>query len=336
MHLGSKESQAGLWLAKQERGLSQRERVLFELWLKKDPLHEATLFECQVVWQGMDLLSNRAKARVGSSKPTNARTTFRNKSIWVLGTAALLIIAISLFFTSPKDSSTDENPTFVYETDGYKRHVLPDESVLELKPGTRIQVEYTVRRRTVYLERGEVFFDVQGNSGRPFVVESELGLVTALGTEFTVKQGEQLLEVWVVEGKVKVSKKEDSSASVEKGTKPVNELSAGQMIIQEVSADSFQTKIVDVSEQELKVQLEWKDQILDFVSAPLYEIIAEFNRLNDIKIIITDDELKTQRLTVTMKPNNYRDFIDLLILTLGVEAEYTNNLIFLSKAQEIQ
>ena len=328
LRLGRIDSKAALWVARSERGLNVEERADLDKWLSEDPRHEEAYFETQVIWQGMDILSGGATAGSSSSSKGFGKVKWAS---WVGGLAATVVLGLTIWMVGFRtiEEETQAQPT-VFESSGYKRHVLDDGSTMELKPGTRLTLTYTASKRLVHLEEGESFFTVASDPDRPFAVESRLGVVTAIGTAFTVKLAGVLAEVWVTEGKVKVTKPEIMGEVVATIVPAETEVAAGQMMIQHLTDNTYESKVVSVSQEEIEVQLEWKDRILQFVSAPLYEIVAEFNRLNDVKIILLNDELKTERLTIAMEPDNYRDFARMLELSLDAQIEYSDKIIFVS------
>lgn len=328
---GSVDAKAALWVARSERGLNVEEQADFDKWLSSDLRHKNAYFEIQVIWQGMDVLSGDT-SDVSSEDPEVASKASR--IYWVGGLAAAVVLGVAIWTVALRNS--DGRPltvTYALESSGYKRHALEDGSVLQLKPGTRLIVTYTSSRRHVFLEKGESFFSVEGNPDRPFVVESNLGVITAIGTAFSVKLAGDFSEVWVVEGKVKIAKSKNLNVVDNSFVPSEMEVVAGQMIIQDTTSGDYKSKLVSVTPEELEVQLEWKDRILQFVSAPLYEIVAEFNRFNDVKIILISDEMKTKPLTIAMEPDNYEDFTKMLELTLGAKVEYGDKVILISSGK---
>ena len=328
LRLGSIDAKAALWVARSERGLSAEEQADLNVWLSRDRRHEEAYFDIQVIWQGMDVLGEDALSGVADGPEDSAKVSW---TYWLGGMAAVLILGIAIWSVRLHVISDQfQGTTSVIEAVGYKRQVLEDGSIIELKPGTLLTVTYTPSMRRIFLEEGESFFSVAGNPDRPFVVESRLGAVTAVGTAFSVKLAEGFSEVWVVEGRVKVAKS-DAIEKEENQVAPLEmEVIAGQMMIQDMSDGEYNSKVVGVSSEELEVQLEWKDRVLQFVSAPLYEIVAEFNRMNDVKIILLNDEMKTKRLTITMERHNYQDFAKMLELSLDARIKYGENIIFVS------
>ncbi len=92
---------------------------------------------------------------------------------------------------------------------------LEDSSQVILNHTSRLTVTHTPlgKARLVSL-KGEAFFNVRHN-GLPFVVQTDVGTVRVLGTEFDVRDRDDRLEVGVVHGNVQVTwKSNDRDSSV--------------------------------------------------------------------------------------------------------------------------
>lgn len=81
---------------------------------------------------------------------------------------------------------------------------LPDGSTVALNFASSLQVRYYPRRREVVLDKGEAFFQVAADGGRPFTVDSGASQVKVVGTAFNVRAAPPQLVVKVLEGKVEV------------------------------------------------------------------------------------------------------------------------------------
>src|SRR5262249_34373591 len=92
----------------------------------------------------------------------------------------------------------------VYETSvgEHESVALGDGSRVELNTDTSVRVAYTQNERTIWLEKGEAYFDVVHDAARPLVVFVGDRRVTDLGTRFLIHQDAARLEVAVVEGRV--------------------------------------------------------------------------------------------------------------------------------------
>ncbi len=100
-----------------------------------------------------------------------------------------------------------------YETsDSEMRRVeLIDGSILHLNGGTKIRVikgEFNKEKREIWLENGEVFFEVSKNPHKPFIIHSSKLETIVRGTSFNIKSYKELDEsaVSVRSGKVEIRK----------------------------------------------------------------------------------------------------------------------------------
>ena len=87
-----------------------------------------------------------------------------------------------------------------------KSVTLSDGSTVQLNTNSRVEVRFSSAERRVHLTRGEAYFSVAHNPRRPFSVYAANGIVTAVGTAFTVRLREQdAVEVTVEKGRVALS-----------------------------------------------------------------------------------------------------------------------------------
>lgn len=104
------------------------------------------------------------------------------------------------------------------ETNVAKLVVLPDSSHIWLNTAAtlRWRSDFNQQNRSVQLT-GEGFFDVQGQTGKPFVIHTRDLAIQVLGTQFNVEAyaAEGISRVSLVKGKVKVqAHKSDATAAV--------------------------------------------------------------------------------------------------------------------------
>ncbi|AWM12925.1 FecR family protein [Flavobacterium sp. NRK F10] len=120
---------------------------------------------------------------------------------WFLKIAAILILSIGLGTFMFLNFSTEN----LLAKNGEKNSfVLPDHSKVILNSGSEISYKKWNwdSNRKLNL-KGEAFFKVA--KGKKFEVQTELGKVTVLGTQFNVKNREDRFEVTCYEGKVRVN-----------------------------------------------------------------------------------------------------------------------------------
>lgn len=88
---------------------------------------------------------------------------------------------------------------------GERRRIrLPDDSELVLNANSAVDLAFSASQRRIRLLRGELLVQVAADATRPLVVETAQGQVQALGTRFTVRQGEGRSHVAVLEHRVAV------------------------------------------------------------------------------------------------------------------------------------
>jgi len=155
-----------------------------------------------------------------------------------------------------------------------------------LNTDSRIHVNFTSTGREVTLDRGEAFFEVSKDPGRPFVVQIGNKRVTAIGTQFTVRRDQGDIRILVTEGLVQVVRE---TLLAHSSATPVAAGSEAHTHGDAVFVDQPKPPQVD----EL---LSWRSGYLVFHDATLAEAIAEFNRYNTRKIVIADPTIATLRI----------------------------------------
>lgn len=327
---GDSSGKAEYWFGKKQNGLSEKESRKFDKWLRNEENREA-YFEISTLWYSIDLVKQEF---LEISEEKELERTPLHSIVALCGVGAfLLIVLVSLLHITTRSENNDtleESYQRLVEVSGYKRINLPDGSNVELKQSTKLRISYTETSRNVFLYQGEAYFEVSSDPVRPFVVHSMMGKVRAVGTAFSVKKSNDLMEVWVVEGKVNVMnsvQETDSLTEMDDGISLVE----GQKAINALSDGVIEVAIVNVSPQEVNAQLSWKNHLIEFDSAPLYEIVAEFNRLSENKIFIKSDSMKTEKMSVIIRADNYEDFLEILKITLDADIQRVENLIYISE-----
>lgn len=97
----------------------------------------------------------------------------------------------------------------VETADNFEVVELPDGSIVYLNHNSAISYDEDFSPRTVDVE-GEIFFSVTEQE-TPFIVNTDMGEITVLGTEFNVKSDIKEIEVEVEEGVVELKTKAHSN-----------------------------------------------------------------------------------------------------------------------------
>jgi len=178
-------------------------RVRFDAWIDADPANAVAWAETRHV---DDLIGRTRLARVESKARTadlaRARARRRPRRIAMVATlsamAACLVLVFApgmlLWLEAAHTTSTAE----------IRALRLEDGSMVRLGPASAIDVAFAPAERRVRLLKGEAFFEVVADTGRPFTVESGGVRTTVLGTSFEVRLAGDATDVAVRDGIVRV------------------------------------------------------------------------------------------------------------------------------------
>ena len=137
---------------------------------------------------------------------------FNYKKLYKYAAAVVVLLTTSYFFISNNTDNAIYKTAFA-ETKNFN---LPDNSEVVLNANSEISYakDSWQENRNLTLD-GEAFFKVQ--KGEKFTVNTEVGRVTVLGTQFNVKERENYFEVKTFEGLVSVVYK-DSLIKLPRGS----------------------------------------------------------------------------------------------------------------------
>lgn len=214
-------ARASEWLlALTEAPDDARLRAAFRAWLDACPDHARDWEEMERTYRLMGLTVPEFRAAWAAPPSPAPQPVGRLRRRAVAGMTALaaglaLVVASGLPLRLSADAVTATAETQVLRLD--------DGSTVQLAPESAVAVALSPGDRRVHLLRGEAFFDVAPDPGRPFVVTAGAVETTVLGTAFDVKRQGDGAWVGVQRGRVRVS---DTL-----GTPPVSEtLEAGDWV----------------------------------------------------------------------------------------------------------
>ncbi|MEQ8559183.1 MAG: FecR domain-containing protein [Henriciella sp.] len=321
------EQAAANWLAQLDRhGLlaadSDLDRLAeddreFANWLNKNTAHRVAFLRMLSTWRRAERLTV-----LRGAETTPRRTFVRRPIVQALAAAACVAMAVVGFTSLEVFGSRPEAPAPLrYQTaHGDIRTInLKDGSVLTLNTDTSITVAFSDKERQVDLFKGEVFFDVAPDPGRPFRIDAGDGQVEVLGTSFGVERREAGVEVAVSEGTVWLSNTgaAKQSASV---LKPgmIGYASPDGLIVESSGLETVASRLL------------WRDGRLRFDNTPLTEAAAEFNRYNSTRLVIADEATGAIEIGGTFPVDNVEAFARLAEDGLGLEVRYSSRQIELS------
>jgi len=176
--------------------------------------------------------------------------------------------------------------------------------------------EFESGSRNVEL-KGEAFFDISPNPGRPFIIETDEVLIQVLGTAFNVKtQNGDGFELFVDRGKVKVTLKKDPSHS--------------EMVITGEKISTIKNNLVK-SKHIANETTSWYKQRMHFKDESLQNIINVLNRNFNTTFVFADNEIGKHRLTVTFQNETAATMTELICVTLNLKSQIINGAVVLSE-----
>ena len=223
-----------------------------------------------------------------------------------------IVVAIfgALAWQSPAISSwriPDRGRTIVSEP---SRQTLPDGSVVELRDGADISVDFSGPLRRVTLARGEAHFTVVKDRARPFVVTAASVSVRAVGTAFAVQMNAATVEVLVTEGRVAV----DPAAAPD--APPLALVDAGYLAV----ATSTNAQVTAIAGAQMTDRLAWRVPRVEFSATPLSEAVLLLNRYSTVRLSLADDSLAALRISGLVRADNADALVRLLVANYEVTA----------------
>lgn len=309
------EQTAAEWLVRREgEGWSDADQAAFDQWVAEETAHRIAVIRLESVWRKAGRLrvsalrSGEALSPVAEAvnEPDDEPVPIpRRRWLWPAAIAAsLALVSVPIY------QNLTAAETYATAIGGFQRFPLADGSRVDLNTNSRLDVAYSKAVRRLDLEQGEAFFKVAKNPARPFVVHAGAWRVTAVGTAFTVKRRGDDIDVVVTEGRVRI----DPPATGATPARPIF-ASAGQV----ATATGTSPVVRPIDAAAIDMALSWRDGLLIFESRPLGEVAAEFNRYNQVQLIV-DPSATGVIVDGSFRANNVAGFLRLLNQGFGVRS----------------
>ncbi|MBU2363275.1 MAG: FecR domain-containing protein [Alphaproteobacteria bacterium] len=287
--------QAAAWLARlRSDELTPQDRIAFDRWLDL-PQNAVAYARVEATWERAERLQATPHAIIATATPNP-------KAQWTRRAAAIGVVALGgaagwRWFGAPE----------VFETalGERKRATLADGSIVELNTGSRLQVDFTTRRRAVRLLKGEALFEVAKDPARPFVVSAGEAQFRAIGTAFNVRLREHLVEMTVTEGVVQVV---GARANVTANPGRARSVAAGRAAVVGPGAIAE----MPLNPEALQRRVAWRDGVIELRGETLEQAVAEFNRYRTAKLVVGDPNLAGLRVGGTFGTDEAEKFVGAL------------------------
>ena len=344
--------EAGQWLARLDRGLTQAEHGALCEWLQQ-PRHREALLRLARDWDSLAALEELA-----ALFPLAADEGFSWRFVGRAAVASLLAIGVAavLFYISPHGRSVTlpqvtslwkaAAPAASFSADyatpvGKHRTVtLPDNSEIRLNTNTELHVEYSATARLLTMKRGEAIFQVAKDPNRVFTVRVAGYDFKAVGTAFDVRTDTPggCLRLTVTEGRVRVYR----TPPAEMKRDPVHTASpraSGDTTDVVVEAN----KAVTIGERSERIDVLTPDQVADttawqhgvivFKATPLAQVVDELARYSTVRFVIAEPELARLPVSGYFEIGNIDNLSAALEHNVGVRITKHNGYLLLSTSQ---
>ena len=199
--------------------------------------------------------------------------------------------------------------------------VLADGSVIHLNANSELKYPKSFNKKIRKVKLiGEAFFEVAGNHGKAFIIETGNAEIKVLGTSFNVlaPKNNEFVEVLVESGSVSFSSRQNENNIVlKKGDfARLDENKIQKLILEDYN------------------YLSWKTKILDFRNKKLEDVIFILNRTYLANIKFDSDLIKELRLTSKYDNIDLDTIIKSICLTFDLKSEKTNDGIFLTSSNK--
>jgi len=343
------EERAAAWLARRDSGTwSQDDERRLQEWLDASTAHAVAFIRLESAWnQALRLKALGAGIGRGvipphdawqaspffTAAPAAVQPARRGFARALVACVAAALVAMLGWYGSTR------GPSYRTPVGQIASVPLADGSQITLNTNSAIRVAVDTRERTVRLDQGEAFFEVAKDPSRPFVVTAGSKRVIAVGTKFSVRRSGDDVRVFVTEGKVRFEEESAGSSgssshdeastdgnSFTQGSNGSILLPAGTIVRAGDSGVLVQTKPLD----EVEEYLSWRSGYLVFRETLLADAVGEFNRYNDVKIVIEDPEVATIALSGRFRATNFEAFVRLIEDGFPVRARRGDRKIILS------
>ncbi|MND93941.1 fec operon regulator FecR [compost metagenome] len=254
------------WLVLLNSGnATAQDHARYQRWCQLSPAHAAAAEDAQALWGDL----GHTVAASTQAVPQRRARTQRWRAL-----AAAAVMALVGY------GGWQQAPALLadYHTGVGQRQTLTlsDGSKVTLNSASALSVQFSAGQRKVLLKAGEALFEPTVEAGRPFVVEAGDAQVQGAGAQFSVRREGSRMTVVVAQGQAQVS-----------GRQPAVLLHSNQRLQQGGQADTVDARAVTA----------WQRGKLIFNGSPLGEVIAELERYQHGRILISDGQLSALQVS---------------------------------------
>jgi ferric-dicitrate binding protein FerR (iron transport regulator) len=246
------------------------------------------------------------------------RRSLWNRVIWNrwIQIAALVIVMVSVSF-AVWNAIEGGRPFELLASGDKEKLILNDGTLVWLNRGsafTYYETEDGTRHATL---SGEGLFEVAKIPGSLFTIACGSISVKVLGTSFSLKTGEDSIELKVLTGKVNLSSKEDADG--------INVL-PDEKVVYRSSGRAERTPLADEEASAIIAETEYA---MRFDNNTIDEVVEKIEKKFDVGVTVKDSRLLKCRVTVDLTDNSLDKTLSMLTDLLDMSFEIDDNQVVL-------
>jgi len=316
----------------QEGTISTEERARFEQWYRS---FDDTRLEIDSD-EGEAVMKSRLYRQIARSGTiADDRQTPNHAVWWRYSAAAALLLALFLVYWNHQNAFSDRPwiaHIHIHAGDTIRQEILPDGSIIWLKPGASLHYLKAFEKRNVQLT-GEALFEVSKINKRPFRVWVGDYIATVLGTSFNIRQSDNHkdMEVVVLTGKVAISKQQPKVGRQDQTamTSPEVVLMPNQRL---KTGRGQRMEVPPVETLELRQENEYTQGTaynMWFNDTPFKEVIRRISMKFGVAVEAEGDRYDTCRISANLSDQSLEYSTELVAAALGAQYELKKNKIIL-------
>lgn len=300
--------QAANWLTRlHDEDVTDADRQAFTTWCEADPRHAVAIDRMRALWGSLDSVPAQP-ARLALNRAFAPQRARRAQVLGVLGVVFCGWLSLEHLPVWMADQRTGV---------GERRQIaLEDGSQLQLNSNSAVDVKFDGHQRVIELLQGELWVDVAKDAQRPFVVRTDQGTATALGTRYLVKRApDGTTVVTVIESTVAVK------GEVEEGVK----VTAGQRSVLD-HGRAMPAQAIGNADPDA-----WTRGLLKVNDQPLSEVLQTLASYRPGMVRFDPQALRDLRVSGVFKLDDTAAALSTLADNLPIQVEYFTDLLVVIK-----
>lgn len=290
------EEAAGWFTRLQAEDASGDDWLAFEQWLQASPAHAPAYEHVERLWAELDDRGD-AIERALDAPQTLPRHARRNRPAltrrtWLAagGGAIAASLAAVVFVGRPPVLAPEQ--VYVAPPGQLREITLADGTHIHLNACSRIVVRLDRDARRVTMSDAEAVFDVAHDARRPFLITVGDRQVRIVGTEFDLRDRDQLMVLTVRRGVVEVRPTDWLEG-------PADRLTVGEELTHQEGSPTSYTRMVDPA-----AAFGWTTGQLIYENQPLSVVAADLTRRFGVTIRPADAQVAQLRFTGVLVADN--------------------------------